>query len=95
MYVCMCMYVLGYSFSLQGFVSEVFRYYRLGLGQSHPNGWIIFVAFDKFLRLVRIDFIVNVFRICYHLVTGTNSNNDMRWFFTFSNRPMGAITGTL
>jgi hypothetical protein len=56
-----CMYRLGYTFSLQGFVREVFWYYRLGPGQLHPNKWIILSVFDKFLRIVRIMPTVNIF----------------------------------
>jgi hypothetical protein len=34
-------YMMGYYFPFQGFIREVFRYYQLGPGQFHPNGWII------------------------------------------------------
>jgi hypothetical protein len=45
-----CMYRLGYTFSLQGFVREVFWYYRLGSGQLHPNKWIILSVFEKLVK---------------------------------------------
>jgi hypothetical protein len=38
---------------------------------------------------------INVFRTCYHLVAGIKGGNDMRWFFTFANKPTGAMKGTL
>jgi hypothetical protein len=40
---------LGHSFSLQGFINDVFRYYRLGFEQPHPSEWVILLTFDKFL----------------------------------------------
>lgn len=89
------MYTLGYTFHLQGFMKEVFRYYQLGPSQLYPNKWIIFFAFDKFLRLVIIEPIISVFRTCYHLVASTNGDNDIYWFFNFTNRPIRAMKGTL
>jgi hypothetical protein len=89
------MYALGYTFHLQGFMKEVFRYYQWGLSQLHPNKWIILSAFDKFLRLVIIEPIISVFRTCYHLVASTNGDTDICWFFSFTNRPIRAMKGTL
>jgi len=81
----------GYSFSLQGFVWEVFRYYKLGSGQLHPNKWIILFVFDKFLQLIEIEPTINVFRTYYHLVVGADNGNDTHWFFTFTNKPTKAM----
>jgi len=89
------MYALGYTFHLQGFMKEVFRYYQLSPSQLHPNKWIILSTFDKFRRLVIIEPIISVFRTCYHLVASTNCDNDMCWLFNFTNRPIRAMKGTL
>jgi hypothetical protein len=38
---------------------------------------------------------MDIFKTCYHLVTGINGGNNMRWFFTFTNRSTEAMEGTL
>lgn len=81
------MYVLGYTFLPEGFMREIFRYYQLGLCQLHPNGWINLSTFDKFFRIVEIKLTINVFRTYYHMVTGTDGGNDMRWFFPSPTDP--------
>lgn len=68
----LCIYKLGYSFPLQEFVREILCYYNLG-----PNKWIILSAFDKFLRLVGLKPIVNIFRTCYNLIGGTDNDNNI------------------
>jgi len=45
---------------------EIFKYYKLDLGQLHLNGSIIFFVFDKFFRLIKIELTINVFSYCYH-----------------------------
>jgi hypothetical protein len=80
------MYTMRYYFSLCEFVRDVFSYYQLRLGQLHPNGWTCMPPFEDFCRMVGLEPIVNVFRSCYHLVFSTDDDNDMCWFFTFTNR---------
>lgn len=59
-------------------MKEVFRYYQLGPGQLHPNGWITLFAFDKFSKLLKIEHTVNVFRNYYHLIVDVDGGSDMR-----------------
>ena len=70
------MYELWYTFTLNRFVREVFKYYELGSCQLYPNGWIIPIAFDKFFKLVGIKPTLNIVKTGYHLVTRTNGGND-------------------
>jgi hypothetical protein len=39
--------------------------------------------------------IIYVFRTYSYLVVDINGGNDMCWFFTFANRPIRAMKGTL
>jgi hypothetical protein len=52
-------------------------------------------VFEKLFRLVGIELIISIFKTCYHLVTGTDDDNDMPWFFIFTNRPTRAMEGTM
>jgi hypothetical protein len=38
---------------------------------------------------------MNIFKTYYHLVTGINGGNNVRWFFTFTSRPTEAMEDTL
>ena len=49
-------------------------------------------TFDK---LVGIKSIINVLRTCCHLVASTNDDNDVCWFFTFTNKLIGLMKGGL
>lgn len=90
-----CMYVMRYSFSLQGFVRDMFNYYWLGPGQLHPNRWTIVSSLKIFCRMVGLKPMINFFRCCYQLVTDIDGNNDVLWFFTFFNKSNGAMKNTL
>lgn len=61
----------------------------------HPNRRITLLAFDKFFRLVRIEPTINVFRNCCHLIVASIVAMTCVGFFTFFNRPIGAMKGTL
>ena len=82
----LCMYKMGYSFPLKGFVRDVFSFYHLSSGQLHPNRWMLVSAFEKFYRMVGLEPTMNVFRSCYHLVASSDGGIDVRWFITFANR---------
>jgi hypothetical protein len=71
------MYKLGYPSSLQEFMRDVFRYYRFGLGYIHLNRYIILFSFKKFLRLIRLEPIVNTLKACYNLIGSTDSDNNV------------------
>jgi len=68
---------LEHSFSLQRFINDVFRYYRLGLEQPHPNEWVILLTFDKFLELVGKEPITNLFKVYYQLIKSTCDGSDI------------------
>jgi hypothetical protein len=54
-----------------------FRYYRFGLGYIHLNRYIILFSFKKFLRLIRLEPIVNTLKACYNLIGSTDSDNNV------------------
>lgn len=57
-----CMYEFGYSFPLQGFVTEVFGYYNPSSTQLHPNGWTILSALNKFLIMLNKESTIMIIR---------------------------------
>ena len=66
-----CLYEFGYSFSLQGFVRDVLRYYNPSSAQIHPNECTILSSFEKLLRILNKEPIIKVFRHCYTLISST------------------------
>lgn len=70
-------------------------YYKRGLGQLHPNGWINLSLFEKFYRFFGLKPMVNILKNRYQLDVGTDYGNDMHWFFTFANKPTSTIKGML
>lgn len=59
----------------------MFSYYKLGLGQLHPNGWTILSLFEKFYRLFGLKPTVHILKNRYQLVVGIDDGNDAHWFF--------------
>lgn len=89
-----CMYEFGYSFPLQGFVTEVFRYYNPSSTQLHLNGWTILSALNKFLRMLDKESTVRIFRQCHTLISSVERVPFFPCFFNFANSPKGLMRET-
>uniref|UniRef100_A0A3N7FKI2 Uncharacterized protein n=1 Tax=Populus trichocarpa TaxID=3694 RepID=A0A3N7FKI2_POPTR len=88
------MYEFGYSFPLQGFVTEVFRYYNPSSTQLHLNGWTILSALNKFLRMLDKESTVRIFRQCHTLISSVERVPFFPCFFNFANSPKGLMRET-
>lgn len=61
-------YMSGYSFTLKGFMRDVFHYYNLTPAQLHPNSWTTVPVFDKLLGILKMEPTINIFGHHYTLI---------------------------
>jgi hypothetical protein len=83
------MYMFGYSFTLKGFMRDVFHYYNLTPAHLHPNRWATVSVFDKLLGILKMELTINIFRHHFMLINRDDEGPFIPWFFTFSTRLRG------